>query len=67
MTRLESTRQRQTAIPKTPHEHGWSVESRHATSLGVVLYVRCACGVRRVDLRRTGDVVPDALTPTLPR
>ncbi|MCE0510653.1 hypothetical protein V8Z69_08435 [Microbacterium aurugineum] len=39
--------------PKTAtHEHGWRVESRHPTSEGVVLYVRCAdCGSRRVDLQ----------------
>lgn len=42
------------------HDHRWSVESRHATSLGHVLYERCVdCGVRRVDL-----LTPDALVPS---
>ncbi|MFC8302067.1 hypothetical protein ACFUCV_00105 [Specibacter sp. NPDC057265] len=30
--------------------HGWTVESAHATSQGRVLYVKCRCGARRVDL-----------------
>ncbi len=37
----------------TLHEHAWIVESRHATSEGHVLYVRCTgCSARRVDLQR---------------
>lgn len=41
------------------HEHGWWVESRHATSQGWVLYVRCSvCGSRRVDLVPEGGAVP---------
>jgi len=39
------------------HEHGWTVESRHSTSVGWVLYVRCSeCEARRVDLRPHGSV-----------
>ncbi|WP_245579895.1 hypothetical protein [Brevibacterium album] len=45
------------------HEHGWRVESRHATSEGWVLYVRCGeCGVRRVDLAKHPGAVPAALS-----
>ncbi|APH45675.1 hypothetical protein BMW26_12480 [Microbacterium sp. 1.5R] len=33
------------------HEHAWTADSRHPTSEGVVVYVRCAeCGTHRVDL-----------------
>jgi len=46
-----------------PCEHGWSVESRHTTSIGLVLYVRCLrCGVRRVDVQEHVQVVPHALS-----
>lgn len=52
--------------PDPTHEHGWRVESRHRTSLGEVLYVRCAaCGTRRVDLREPGTPVPTALSRVL--
>ncbi|WP_426181264.1 hypothetical protein [Microbacterium sp. TWP3-1-2b2] len=45
------------------HEHGWSVESRHPTSGGTVLYVRCTeCGVRRVDVQRSRQQPPEALS-----
>lgn len=45
------------------HEHGWEVESRHATSAGTLLYVRCgACGTRRVDLQERGDLPPVPLS-----
>ena len=30
------------------HQHQWTVESRHRTSVGVVAYHRCACGARRI-------------------
>ncbi len=33
------------------HEHAWVADSRHPTSEGVVVYVRCVgCGTYRVDL-----------------
>lgn len=42
------------------HEHGWMVESRHATSQGWVLYLRCTgCGARRVDVQEGASVVPE--------
>lgn len=45
------------------HEHVWATESAHATSAGVVRYVRCAgCGVRRVDLQDHPQVPPAALS-----
>ncbi|WP_141871070.1 hypothetical protein [Microbacterium saperdae] len=38
--------------PTAAHEHVWLVESRHRTSDGTLLYVRCAdCGIRRLDLQ----------------
>lgn len=47
----------------TAHEHGWGVESRHATSEGAVVYVRCtACGARRVDLQELPTLPPRALS-----
>lgn len=48
------------------HEHAWRVESRHATSAGVVLYVRCGdCGTRRVDLQSHPHTPPVALSTEL--
>lgn len=45
------------------HEHAWTVESRHPTSAGHVLYVRCAaCGTHRVDLQHHADAPPTALS-----
>ncbi|MGW9157856.1 hypothetical protein [Microbacterium sp. NPDC055665] len=45
------------------HEHSWVVESRHPTSEGVVLYVRCGdCGIRRVDLQSHPHTPPAALS-----
>jgi hypothetical protein len=45
------------------HEHGWTVESRHATLDGLVLYVRCAaCGTRRVDVSPAPWVPATALS-----
>ncbi|MFD6444886.1 hypothetical protein ACFWEJ_07285, partial [Promicromonospora sp. NPDC060204] len=38
------------------HEHAWTTDSRHRTSAGYVLYVRCAaCGAHRVDLQPRTD------------
>lgn len=54
---------RQTA---SMHEHAWLVESRHPTSDGVVLYVRCDdCGVRRIDVQAHPQSPPTALSRTL--
>lgn len=61
----EVYRQRSTVSPPE-HEHGWDVESRHDTSDGYVLYVRCAdCGERRVDLQKSSDVPPAPLSEEL--
>lgn len=47
----------------TAHEHAWTTESAHATSTGVVRYVRCAdCGVRRVDVQDHPEAPPAALS-----
>ncbi|TKV60498.1 hypothetical protein FDO65_01965 [Nakamurella flava] len=41
------------------HEHGWMIESRHSTSQGWVVYVRCAgCGARRVDVQESAGAIP---------
>ncbi|MGJ0389020.1 hypothetical protein [Microbacterium sp. CGR1] len=53
---------RQTA-PAPSHEHSWLVDSRHPTSDGIVLYVRCGgCGTRRVDLQVHPQAPPAALS-----
>ncbi|WP_217181997.1 hypothetical protein [Streptomyces sp. AC495_CC817] len=50
----------------TTHEHAWLVESRHPTSEGTVLYVRCAdCGTRRVDLQTHPQTPPAAVSATI--
>ncbi|WP_435746600.1 hypothetical protein [Microbacterium sp. PMB16] len=49
--------------PAPSHEHAWLTESRHPTSEGIVLYVRCAdCGTRRVDLQPHPLSPPTALS-----
>ncbi|MFJ4222668.1 hypothetical protein [Microbacterium sp. NPDC089695] len=48
------------------HEHAWVAESRHPTSEGVVVYVRCGdCGTRRVDLQERPSMPPRALSTDL--
>lgn len=45
------------------HEHAWATESRHPTSAGYVLYVRCtACGIHRVDLQARREAPPVPLS-----
>ncbi|MCW3157678.1 hypothetical protein [Micropruina sonneratiae] len=52
-----------TATDQPTHEHAWSVESRHRTSIGHLLYVRCAeCGTRRVDVQSHVYEPPIALS-----
>lgn len=52
--------------PAARHEHAWLVESRHRTSDGAVLYVRCAdCGTRRVDLQAHPAAPPTAISNEL--
>ncbi len=48
--------------PSPVHEHGWTVVSAHPTSTGSVLYVRCGCGARRVDLGDAGGMPPRAVS-----
>ncbi|WP_068155013.1 hypothetical protein [Rhodococcus phenolicus] len=51
MTTREVRNEHERTPAAASHEHSWEVESRHRTSIGEVLYVRCAgCGTRRVDL-----------------
>lgn len=49
------------------HEHGWRTESSHRTSEGLVRYVRCACGVRRIDRQVSADRPPEAVSRVLGR
>ncbi len=54
-----------TPIPsrQSAHEHAWTVESRHRTSDGLVVYVRCAgCTARRVDVQLSPAMPPQALS-----
>ncbi|MFD7024788.1 hypothetical protein [Promicromonospora sukumoe] len=45
------------------HEHSWTTDSRHPTSAGYVLYVRCTgCGAHRVDLQARTDAPPAPLS-----
>ncbi|GAB2612257.1 hypothetical protein [Pseudactinotalea suaedae] len=55
------------ASTRTPsHEHAWVTESRHRTSEGDVLYVRCGgCRAQRIDLQRRSDAPPTALTRSI--
>ncbi len=51
---------------ESTHEHAWTVESRHATSTGRLLYVRCVeCRARRVDLQQRFDAPPAAVSREL--
>lgn len=50
------------------HEHAWITESRHRTSEGTVLYVRCTdCPARRVDLKRTDTASASGVPAPLSR
>ena len=52
--------------PTLTHEHAWLVESRHPTSDGTVLYVRCAgCDTRRVDLLGHAQTPPSPVSRTI--
>ncbi|MBA8808986.1 hypothetical protein [Promicromonospora sukumoe] len=51
------------AAREAGHEHSWTTESRHPTSAGHVLYVRCTgCGAHRVDLQARTDAPPAPLS-----
>lgn len=63
MTTIETRSLPRTSAPGAGHEHAWATESRHPTSAGLVLYVRCAaCGTRRVDLQGHRDLPPAPLS-----
>ncbi len=63
MTAIEARSPQECPVRTPAHEHAWSVESSHATSIGQVLYVRCVgCGARRVDLGGAPFVPPTALS-----
>jgi len=67
MTTVEAQDPRGCPVRVPAHEHAWDVESRHATSIGQVLYVRCVgCGARRVDLGVAPFVPPTSLSTELP-
>ncbi|HWS51630.1 MAG TPA: hypothetical protein VN241_11525 [Microbacterium sp.] len=54
------------ATPVRRHEHAWITDSRHPTSDGILVYVRCAsCGVHRVDLQDRTQSPPRALSREL--
>lgn len=43
--------------------HEWRVVSRHGTSEGTVVYVRCArCGVQRVEVQESAHLPPLAIS-----
>jgi hypothetical protein len=64
---MRNLRAPDTTLPpsEATHEHAWRTESRHAVSTGWVLYVRCACGARRVDVQDHPRAVPAALSREL--
>ncbi|WP_053383071.1 hypothetical protein [Leucobacter celer] len=66
MIRRDSDSRHRGSVVAGTHEHGWYVESRHATSTGYVLYVRCGdCGTRRVDVQERFEAPPGALSVEL--
>jgi len=49
--------------PIRTHEHGWITESRHRTSEGLIIYVRCVdCDARRIDVVPWAAATPAALS-----
>lgn len=66
MTNTETGSRQLNTTPAVLHEHGWRVESQHATSAGQVIYVRCGdCGIRRVDVLMPDHLVPVAISAEL--
>ncbi|MCK3770902.1 hypothetical protein MZK47_14580 [Microbacterium aerolatum] len=54
--------------PAVAHEHAWTAESRHRTSDGTVVYVRCTgCAARRVDLQQDSQRPPAGISRSIPR
>jgi hypothetical protein len=67
MTRQDTTPLSLQTPALTLHEHGWLVESRHSTSAGYIVYVRCAdCGARRIDAQQAPQQPPEALSRETP-
>ena len=63
MTTTDTRPAPHSSAQETRHEHSWTTESRHATSAGYVLYVRCTgCGRHRVDLQGHRELPPAPLT-----
>lgn len=63
LTSAQETSAQERSTQETRHEHSWATESRHATSAGYVVYVRCtACGSHRVDLQGHREMPPAPLT-----
>lgn len=63
MTTIDTRPAPQTSTQEARHEHSWATKSRHATSAGYVVYVRCtACGSHRVDLQGHREMPPAPLT-----
>ncbi|WP_194421779.1 hypothetical protein [Microbacterium abyssi] len=50
------------------HEHAWVSESRHRTTDGTVVYVRCTgCAARRVDLQQDSQLPSIGISRSIPR
>lgn len=53
-------------IATPAHEHAWELESRHTTSEGWIMYVRCVgCAARRVDVQLHAEQPPRPLSREL--
>lgn len=56
-----------TGSNRAEQPHDWQVESRHGTSTGTVVYVRCGrCGARRVELQESPWLPPLAISREVP-
>ncbi|WP_275001502.1 hypothetical protein [Promicromonospora iranensis] len=63
MTTTDTRPSPHTSSQEAAHEHAWATTSRHATSVGFVLYVRCTtCGDHRVDLQGHRETPPAPLS-----
>ncbi|WP_108495610.1 hypothetical protein [Promicromonospora sp. AC04] len=63
MTTIHTRPAPRTSAREAQHEHSWATESRHPTSAGYVLYVRCTtCGTHRVDLQDHRETPPAPLS-----
>lgn len=63
MTATEHNTYARYTRPGAIHEHAWLVESRHSTSAGLVVYVKCGtCKTRRVDIQDRVESPPTAVS-----